>query len=89
MSKSLSFYGVKAADCQNLDVQITGSSVIFQRHALEQRNHPEGISGLHQEAAAGTAEGQGAGEPSEEARARQPTSDVEDTGKDFEEEGVK
>lgn len=55
--------------------------MIFQGHALEQRHHPEGISGLHQEATAGTAEGQGAGESPEEARARQSTSDVEDTGK--------
>lgn len=42
-------------------------------HALEQRHHPEGVRGLHQEAAAGAAEGQGAGEPAEEAGARQPT----------------
>lgn len=53
----------------------------FQGHALEQRHHPEGIRRLHQEAAAGAAEGQGAGEPAEEAGARQSTSHVEDTGK--------
>lgn len=52
-----------------------------QGHALEQRHHPEGVGGLHQEASAGAAEGQGAGQPPEEARACQPTSDVEDTGK--------
>lgn len=54
----------------------------FQRHALEQRHYPEGISGLHQEAAAGTTEGQGTGESSEEAWTCQPASDVENTGRD-------
>ena len=54
---------------------------LLKGHALEQRHHPEGLCGLHQEAAAGAAEGQGAGEPAEEAGARQPTPDAEDTGK--------
>lgn len=54
---------------------------LLKGHALEQRHHPEGLCGLHQEAAAGAAEGQGAREPAEEAGARQPTPDAEDTGK--------
>lgn len=54
---------------------------LLKGHALEQRHHPEGLRRLHQEAAAGAAEGQGAGEPAEEAGARQPTPDAEDTGK--------
>lgn len=54
---------------------------LLKGHALEQRHHPEGLRGLHQEAAAGAAAGQGAGEPAEEAGARQPTPDAEDTGK--------
>lgn len=54
---------------------------LLKGHALEQRHYPEGLRGLHQEAAAGAAEGQGTGEPAEEAGARQPTSDAADTGK--------
>lgn len=61
------------------------TNILFVRllkgHALEQRHHPEGLRGLHQEASAGAAEGQGAREPAEEAGARQPTPDAEDTGK--------
>lgn len=63
------------------EVQILTALWVFQGHALEQRHHPEGVRRLHQEAAAGAAEGEGAGEPPEEAGARQSTSDVEDTGK--------
>ena len=55
--------------------------VWFQGHALEQRHYLEGVSGLYQETTARAAEGQGAGDSPEEARARQSTSDVEDTGK--------
>lgn len=60
---------------------VTGAWCFFQGHALEQRHHPEGVCRLHPEAAARAAAGQGAGEPPEEAGARQSTSHVEDTGK--------
>lgn len=51
-----------------------------QGHAVEQGHDPQGVRGLHPQAAAGAAEGQGAGEPAEEAGAHQPPSDAEDTG---------
>ena len=54
-----------------------------QRHAVEQGHHPQGVCGLHPQAAAGAAAGQGAGEPAEEAGAHQPASHVEDTGETF------
>ena len=57
--------------------------VCVQRHAVEQGHHPEGVRGLHPQAAAGAAAGQGAGEPAEEAGAHQPPSHVEDTGETF------
>lgn len=49
--------------------------VVFLRQqgdALEQRHHPEGLGGLHQEAAEGAAEGQGGGYASEKAGAHEP-----------------
>lgn len=54
--------------------------VSVQGHALEQGHYSEGISGLHQEAAEGSATCQKAGDPTKEPGDRQPPPDSAGTG---------
>lgn len=51
-----------------------------QRHALEQRHHPQGLGGVHQVAAEGAAARSRAGEPPEEAGAGQQEAAAQDPG---------
>lgn len=53
-----------------------------QRHALEQRHHPQGLGGVHQVAAEGAATCSRAGEPPEEAGAGQQEAAAQDPGDD-------
>lgn len=50
---------------------------------MEQRHHPEGLSGVHQVAPEGAATRSGAGEPSEEAGTSQQEAAAEDPGKEI------
>lgn len=54
--------------------------LIPKGYALEQGNDPEGVGGLHPQAAEGTAAHQGAGEQAEEAGTRQQAPAAQDTG---------
>lgn len=57
----------------------------LQRHALEQRHHPEGLGGVHKVAAERAAARPGAGEPSEEAGAGEQETAAEDPGNNYDE----
>lgn len=59
----------------------------LQRHALEQRHHPEGLGGVHPLAAEGAAARQGAGESTEEAGTSQQAAAAEDPGENRTAEG--
>lgn len=54
--------------------------VLPKRHALEQGDDPEGVGGLHPQAAEGAAAHQGAGEQAEEAGACQQAPAAQNTG---------
>lgn len=47
---------------------------------MEQRNHPEGVGGLHPQAAEGTAQSPRDGGEAEEAGEHQPFADAPHTG---------
>ncbi len=52
----------------------------MQRGSAEQRHHPEGERGLHQEAAEGHAQAQGPGRQTETAGGQQPANETQNTG---------